>query len=236
MTKTLALFNGLNNLVMSGFGSAAIKTNRVLIAILSFSAFIIPVTRISAQRITQTNVQVLEVKAPPKIDTLRVLNGRLNVLLKTSTFTVVKTDQLMQMYSASFKTGKVLYADGFRFGENSTLLFYQTNIENFATNDGDLSTWKLIESFTEKIPKSEWIESGWQQMRGGFLYFVKLVSYEKRPQFFKFVFFYIDNKLTFSLFQCPMDPLQTHPIEPEKYLSIVANDPHLSRFTGFERK
>ena len=215
-----------------GFSRALVKKNGVLVVIfyliLFSSIFVITISYVRAQE--------LEVKTSPKIGTLRVLNGRLNVLLKTRTFTVVKTDQLLQMYSSSFNTGKVLYADGFRFGENSTLLFYQTNIENFATNDGDLATWKLIESFTNKIPKSEWIESGWQQMRGGFLYFVKLVSYEKRPQFFKFVFFYIDNKLTFSLFQCPMDPLQTHPIEPEKYLSIVANDPHLSRFTGFERK
>ncbi|MBI1766948.1 MAG: hypothetical protein HY015_06470 [Bacteroidetes bacterium] len=212
----------------SSLGNATVKMSRVLyiIHLILFSlAFI---------KINYTNAQGSEI-VRTKMDTLRVLNGRLKVLLKTSTFTVMKTDQLLLMYSSSF-TGQILRADGFKIGENSTIRFYQTNIENSQSNDGGLSTWKLILSFTDQIPESQWIGSGVERMSNGFLYFVKLVSHERPEQFFKFVFFYIDNKLAFSLFQCPVYPLQAYPTEPEKYLSFVVNDPHPSRFTGFQKK
>lgn len=213
----------------STLGKVGKKANGVLVVIPTILFFL------AFTHINYINAQTSEA-ARAKTDTLRVLNSRLKVILKTSTFAVMKTDQLLKMYSTSFNVGQILRTDGFSIGENSTLRFYQTNIENSASNDGDLSTWKLIESFTDKIPQGQWIESGWEKMSNGFLYFVKLVSHEKPHRFYKFAFFYLDNKLSFSLFQCPIYPSEAYPSEPEKYVSIVSSDPHPSRFTGFQKK
>src|SRR5581483_5314579 len=126
-----------------------------------------------------------------KSDTLPVLHGRVSVLLKPGTFEVIKTDQLLQMYSSSFNIGKIICADGFKVGKNSSLKFYQTSIENPEINDGGLSTWKLIVSFTDKIPQNQWLESGWSKMtNGALMYSIKLISNERPETFSKFVFYY----------------------------------------------
>ena len=132
-----------------------------------------------------TNAQTAEI-APSETDTLHVLNGRLGVVLKSKSFTVIDADSLRQMYSSTFNVGQILYADGFRI-ENTTLRFYQTTIENHEANDSGISTWKLIASLTDKISQNHWMESGWERMRNGeSTYFVKLVSLEKPQQYYKF--------------------------------------------------
>ena len=183
---------------------------------------------------TQTNAQTLEI-APSEADTIHVLNGRLGVVLKSKSFEVIKADSLRQMYSSSFNVGKILCADGFRI-ENSTLRFYQTSIENNEVSDGGLSTWKLIASFTDKIPQNHWMESGWERMRNGTVtYFVKLVSLEKPQQYYKFVFYYIDKKLSFSLYQCPVYFTEIYPSNPDKFPGFAAHEIHLSKFRILEK-
>lgn len=198
-------------------------------SLLSVFAFVFVLTGTS-------NVQG-QVSADLKPDTLGILNGHVNILLKPGTYDSMKTDQLIQMYSSTFKVGQVLSTNGYKFNENSNLRFYQTSIENHARNDGGLSNWKLIESFTNKIPQSRWIESKWEAHAGGYWYFVKLASREKRGQFFKFIFFYIDGKLAFCVHEYSVDPLQTlaDNNDPKNYVSYVYANTHPSRHTSFER-
>ncbi len=206
--------------------SAGLKTRTLLIIVRLFFFLVF----------FDTCAQEFEVPIS-KMDTIHVLNGRLHLLLKSSTYKVMSSKELLEMYSASFNIGQIQYTDGFKIGENSTLTFYQTSIENLAVNDGSVSTWKLIESFTDKIPKNQWLKSGWSRMTNGdFMYSVKLVSNERPQLLSRFVFYYIDNKLSFSLFQCPVQTLEINPGEPEKYMSVVANDPPHSRFTGSKKK
>ena len=172
--------------------------------------------------------QSLEI-APSESDTVHVLNGRLGVVLKSKSFEVIKADSLRQMYSSTFNVGQILCADGFRI-ENSTLRFYQTTIENHEANDGGLSTWNLISSFTDKIPQNRWMESGWERLlNGGSTYFVKLVSLEKQ-QYYKFTFYYIDQKLSFSLYQCPVHLTEIYPPKSDKFPGFVAHDIHPTKF------
>lgn len=155
------------------------------------------------------------------MDTINVLNNRLKLILPTGSFQLIEKDQLQEMYKDSFNEGKILYANGFRFGENSMVRFYQTTIDYPNTNDNALSTWKLIELYTSKVPQGQWMESGWKRITNGHLYFVKIVSHEKPEQLFKFVFFYIDAKLCFSLFQCPVQEATPYVYEPRKNMNFV---------------
>ena len=181
-----------------------------------------------------TYAQIEEI-APSEADTVHVLNGRLGVVLKSKSFEVLKPDSLRLMYSSTFNVGQIVCADGFRI-ENSTLRFYQTSIENHEVNDGGISTWKLIASFTDKIPQNHWLESGWERMRNGeSTYFVKLVSLEKPQQYYKFVFYYIDKKLSFSLFQCPVYFTEIYPTKSEKFPGFVAQDIQPSKFRILEK-
>jgi energy-coupling factor transporter transmembrane protein EcfT len=173
-----------------------------------------------------------------KPDTLSLLNGHVNILLKAGTYDTMKTEQLIQMYSLVFNSGQVISTRGFKFSENSNLRFYQTSLENHVRNDGGLSTWKLIESFTNKIPQGLWMESKWEAHAGGYWYFVKLASREKPAQFFKFIFFYVDGKLAFCVHEYVVDPLQASEdnSDPQNYLSYVYANTHPSRYISFEKK
>ena len=209
--------------------NTAMKKNQVLFAIVQLIWFFIVFVKVS-----YISAQAPVAITPTKTDTLRVLNGGLSVLLKASSYTVLTTDQLVKMYPSTFNTGSVLSTDGFLIGIDSALSFYQTAIKDSALNDGGLSTWKTIGLFTDKIPQSKWLESGWERMRSGVvLYSVKLVSQEKVQQFYKFVFRYIDNKLAFSLFHCPA---KIDPHQPQKYLSVALNDSDPFKFTDIQKK
>jgi len=179
-----------------------------------------------------------QVSTDVKPDTLCILNGHVNILLEAGTYDTVKTEQLIQMYSSTFNAGQVMSAQGFKFNENSILRFYQTAIENHTRNDGGLSTWKLIESFTDKILQSRWIESKWEEHADGPWYYVNLVSREKPTKFFKFIFFYIDSKLAFCIHEYVVNPLLTRRDEsdPKNYMSYVYNNTHPSRYTGLDKK
>jgi len=173
-----------------------------------------------------------------KPDTLKILSGHANILLEEGTYDIMKTEQLKQMYSSTFHAGQVMNASGFRLNDNSSLRFYQTSIENHTRNDGGLSTWNLIESFADKIPQCLWIENKREAHAGGYWYFVKLASHEKPTQFFKFIFFYVDNKLAFCIHEYVVNPLQTSKDEsdPKNYLSYVFANTHPSKYTSLEEK
>ena len=161
-------------------------------------------------------------EAKPQMDTLSVLNDGLRIALINGTFQRMGTRELVKMYSASFGIEKIIYSDGFRIHENTLLRFYQTSIPRPVIDDGGLATWKTIELYTSKIPEGHWIKSGWKIMDNHDLYFVELISDEKPERFFKFVFFYLDDKLCFSVLQCPTVELQycQYLRAAEKYLSF----------------
>ncbi|GHN02469.1 hypothetical protein WSM22_39580 [Cytophagales bacterium WSM2-2] len=173
-----------------------------------------------------------------KPDTLCVLNGHVNILLKAGTYDTIKTEELVQMYSSVFSQGKIISTCGFRFGENSNLRFYQTSLEKCTYNDGGLMTWKLIESFTDKIPQGQWIESKWEAHGGGYWYFVSLASCDKPGHFYNFIFFFVDGKLAFSVHEYVTDPLKASKeySEPRDYLSYVYTNTHPSRYISLEEK
>ncbi len=179
-----------------------------------------------------------QISAAPKTDTLCILNGHANILLNAGTYDTIKTEQLIQMYSSTFNMGQILKTSGFRLSENSNLRFYQTSLENHTLNDGGLATWRLIESFTSKIPSGRWIESKWEAHSGGHWYFVKLASSENPAKFYKFIFFYIDNKLAFSVHEYIEDKMQARKgnSDPQNYLSYVYSNTHPSRYTSFMNK
>ena len=167
-----------------------------------------------------------------KPDTLRILNGHVNILLKQGTYDTLKTGQLIKMYSSEFNEGTVVSTKGFKFNESSSLRFYQTSIENHESNDGGLSTWKLIESFTDKVPNARWMESKWEAHAGGPWYFVKLVSGKNASKVYKFIFFYIDRKLAFCVHEYAVDSSQTcaDNSDPKNYLTYVYASTHPSRY------
>lgn len=171
-------------------------------------------------------------------DTLCVLNGHVNILLQPGTYDTVKTEQLLQKYTSVFNVGHVISTCGFILSDNSSLRLYQTSLENHIRGDGDLSTWKLIESFTDKIPQRRWIESKWETHGGKYRYFVNLISLEEPTRFFKFVFFYIDGRLAFSLHEYEINVLRIHDNNHdfENPLSYVHANTHPSKFVGFQEK
>ncbi len=159
-----------------------------------------------------------------KMDTLKIFNGRIKMKMKAAIFHKMKKERVVEMYKSLFETTDMLNCEGFITNEGATLRFYQTTIDKPVANDNGLSDWKLIASFTDKIPESQWIESGWERISNGHLYFVRLLSHKKPEQLFKFVFFYIDNKLTFSLLQSPGDKKGSDLLD--KYINIAAGESH----------
>lgn len=184
--------------------------------------------------IVQVQINCLAQSTSHRMDTIYVLGGRLSVVLKSNSFAVLKNEELRKTYAALFNPRDLIAADGFRIDEKSTLRFYQTNIENHEIKDGGVSTWQQITSFTDKIPQYYWLESGWERMSHGaqMMYFVKLISLKQPQQYFKFVFYYIDKKLAFSLFQCPVQLLETFPVDPG---SFVAYHNRPLNFGGLEK-
>lgn len=137
-----------------------------------------------------------------KTDSIYILNGRLAVVLAEGSYKTIPTDLLVKKYACNFGTGKVLKSYGFVLTGKDTLRFYQTSIGRPVANDNGVSIWNLIGSFADKISDSYWTGSGWNKMGNDYKYFIKLIAGKK--QFFEFNFFFLDDKLTFSLLQCPL--------------------------------
>jgi len=140
-----------------------------------------------------------------KKDTIAILDNRLEIVLKDAAFEEIPNDLLVEKYSRSFGIGQLVNAYGLVLRVGDTLAFYQTSIDRLGVDDGGISTWKIINLFADKVPTSHWVESGWNTAGRDFIYFVKLISDEEIKQYFEFNFFFIENKLTFSLHQRPLN-------------------------------
>lgn len=169
--------------------------------------------------------QALTHNADSKTDSFSLLNGQLKIAFKSRTFSAIKPKQLRPIFAGSLDTVKILSMNGFRIGEGATLRFYQTSINRPIEKDGGISTWKQIALLTDQVPESSsWLESGWKAMGKDYLYFVKLISGQKPEQYFEFAFFYIDNKLSFSVLQCPLKSSQNYKRSAEEsYVSFISN-------------
>lgn len=179
--------------------------------------------------------QVCESIQKQETNGISILNNRVQIQLKNGLLKKLKKERLLRQYSREFGISRPLCTDGFQLAENVMLRFYKTEIDNPGSNDSGLSTWKPIQLFTEKIPRNQWIESGWKRVNRSYIYFVKVASPRKRGQFFEFFFFNIDEKLTFGVFQCPikaLDDWQTFISEFGNNLRILLPEEQASRFTG----
>jgi len=185
-------------------------------------------------------LQMLQVTAQAQVeqkggpDTVVILKGKLKLVLPTSIHKQIKKRVLLRQYSSEFKINEVQLAHGFDFGKNTTYRFFYTKIDHPEVNDGGFATWKLIESFTDKIPNSRWIKSGLVKTSNGYLYFVNLTYPDKgKLQFSKFIFFPMDGKLAFGLFQCPEDELSKWESYCDADWKPMISNPGRSRLTIF---
>lgn len=173
-----------------------------------------------------SNLNGQSLAAPSEImtDSIDLLNGKLIVAFKNISLGAAKPNQFRPLFSKSIDTVKVWYVNGFRISENATLEFYQTSIDKPVTDDGGIFVWNSIALFTDQIVQSRWLESGWKAVGGDNLYFVKIISDQKTQRYFELAFFYIDNKLSFSALQCPLQFSQKYKhLAEENYLSLVSN-------------
>lgn len=136
-------------------------------------------------------------------DTAVVLNGRVKLVLPSVPYRKIQRRELFKQYTAEFRVDKLQFATGFDFGENTTYRLFCTNMDGQEGNDRGLTMWKRLKLFTDRIPHGRWIKSGYRSTKDGYLYFVNIVYPIKDGlRFAKFIFFDVDGKLAFGLFQC----------------------------------
>lgn len=168
--------------------------------------------------------QPLDVNDKMKTDSIDLLTEKLKVAFKNTSRDTAKPDQFRLLFSKPMDSVSVLCVNGFRISDNATLEFYQTSIDKPTTNDGGISIWNSIALFTDQVAQSRWLESGWKVVGHDYMYFVKMTSGQKSQRYFELSFFYIDNKLSFSALQCPLQFAQKYKhLAEENYLSLVSN-------------
>jgi hypothetical protein len=163
-----------------------------------------------------TNAQPAKVCQGSKKDTISVFGRRLKIAL-SGAFERMPTHITSGKYIGLFNLHDVTTSSGFVLRAKDTLVFYMTSIDRPLENDGGIATWQIINSILDKMPAFR-MESGWNKLRQDYLYFVKLVLDRKPEYLFEFNFFFIENKLAFSLLQRPIKELGI--IEQESYTLI----------------
>lgn len=167
-----------------------------------------------------TKAQALKSPAPYlKKDTVSVFSNRLKIRLAEGSFEKMPAEVSAQKYASLFNLHDISQCSGFVLHAKDTLVFYMTSIDRPSENDGGISTWEVINSFMDRVPAYR-MESGWNKLGRDYLYFVKLVPNAKPDHLFEFNFFFIDNKLVFSLLQRPIKALDA--TEQQAFTLITA--------------
>jgi hypothetical protein len=146
------------------------------------------------------NAQPPNAGSPTKKDTVSVFGNRLKVALPDGAFEKMPADVSDRKYAELFSLHDVTSSRGFVLRGKDTLVFYMTSIDRPTENDGGILTWQVINSFLDKASAYR-MESGWSRLGRDYLYYVKLILDEKPDNFFEFNFFFIENKLAFSLLE-----------------------------------
>jgi len=155
----------------------------------------------------------------PKKDTVSVFGNRLKISLADGTFEKMSAEVSAHKFTGLFNLHNVTKCNGFTLRAKDTLVFYMTSIDRPTENDGGISTWEIINSFLDKVSTYR-MESGWKKLGLDYMYFVKLVIGAKPRHLYEFNFFFVDNKLVFSLLQRPFKTLDA--TEPESFTVITA--------------
>ena len=135
-----------------------------------------------------------------KKDTVSIFGNRLKIALPEGAFERIPADVCTRKYAGIFNLHDVTNSSSFVLRSKDTLVFYATSMERANQNDGGISTWHVINSFLDKTPAYR-MESGWKKMDRDYLYYVRLILGKEPDHFFEFNFFFIENKLMFSLLE-----------------------------------
>ncbi|HTH57546.1 MAG TPA: hypothetical protein VL728_15955 [Cyclobacteriaceae bacterium] len=139
--------------------------------------------------------QSTESSSSANLDTVSVFDSRLKITLTAHTFEKLPPQVSAGQFSGVFNLHDVTTASGFVLKGKDTLVFFLTSIDRPRGNDGGIATWQLINSILDKAQGYR-TESGWNKLGRDYLYFVKLIV---NDCLFECNFFFIDEKLTFSL-------------------------------------
>jgi hypothetical protein len=168
--------------------------------------------------LVEANAQSSKICASKK-DTVSVFGSRLKITLTEGAFKKISEKSSLRKYDGLFNLHDAINSCAFVLRGKDTLVFYMTSISRPLENDGGISTWQVINSFLDKSSAYR-MESGWKKMGHDYLYFVKLILDSRPDQLFEFNFFFIDDKLVFSLLQRSIKELGI--IEQESFTLIKA--------------
>ena len=142
---------------------------------------------------------------PSQPDTTYLLSGKLQVALEESVITYSKSQIRQQKKNYSFDY--ITQIDGFMLRDSVFVTVFETSLDKPGDFDLGISVWKLLQSFSDNLTHSVWLQSGWDRMHNGeYLYYAKLA--DQRDEEVRFVQLYAfalpSNKLVIAQVEYPL--------------------------------